>query len=107
MTGYPDFNHPAFRACAKALREEGWKVVDPSEHFGGRTDLPRHKFLAADVQSLMECGAVVLLPGWSSSPGALLEAQIGADRSYQFYLWFPHVKRIVPTTREDIERELA
>lgn len=88
MTGCPENNYPAFRACAKALRLEGWEVVDPSEHFDGELGLPRHKYLAVDVVQLIEeCTGIVLLDYWPNSEGAQLEAQIALDRGYALYRW--------------------
>lgn len=115
MTGLPDLNYQAFAQCAKQLRATGWEVVNPAEHFGGAQDLPRHKFLAADVLALVQkCWGVVLLPGWHESEGAKLEAQIALDLGYEFNLWHPlwtqpdnwYLNMFV-VSNEDIERALA
>lgn len=106
MTGLPDFNFPAFREAAKALRALGWEVEDPSEHFGGSTDLPRYKYLAADVVSLVtKCDAIAFLPGWWESEGAKLEAQIALDRGYDLYDW--DEGHLDPLTREQVEKPMA
>jgi len=103
MTLYPDFNYPEFRKVSAALRADGWTVIDPSEFFGGRTDLPRHKYLAADVASLIDnARGIVLLMGWSLSEGAKLEAQIALDRGYVLFTWISGIG-IVPIAREYVE----
>jgi len=73
MTGLPEHNFPAFHAAAERLRKAGWEVVNPAENFGGRTDLPRERYLREDVAQLVRCDAVALLPGWEESRGAKLE----------------------------------
>lgn len=99
MTGIPDFNYPAFHQCADALRARYYEVINPAEHFDGAQDLPRHKFLAADVLSLIrDCYGIVLLQGWYQSEGARLEAQIALDLGYELFLWMPATRSL---TRED------
>jgi len=73
MTGLPEHNFPAFHAAAERLRKAGWEVVNPAENFGGRTDLPRERYLREDVAQLVRCDAIALLPGWENSRGAKLE----------------------------------
>jgi len=73
MTGLPEHNFPAFHAAAERLRKAGWKVINPAENFGGRTDLPRERYLREDVAQLVRCDAIALLPGWEESRGAKLE----------------------------------
>ena len=79
MTGYPEYNYPAFRAMASRLRVDGHACFDPSETFGGKTDLPRHEYMRMDVQALLESKAVIMLKGWSKSRGALLEHEIALE----------------------------
>jgi len=73
MTGLPEFNFPAFHEAAKAWRAAGWNVLNPAEHFGGRTDLPKRRYLAKAFRTVCEADAIALLPGWGNSPGALAE----------------------------------
>jgi hypothetical protein len=42
MTGYPDYNFPAFRAAAEKLRNDGHSVINPAELstlFGGKAEI--------------------------------------------------------------------
>ena len=73
MTGLPEHNFPAFHAAAERLRKAGWEVVNPAENFGGRTNLPRERYLREDVAQMVRCDAIALLPGWENSRGAKLE----------------------------------
>jgi hypothetical protein len=74
-----DWNFPAFDAVAARWRAEGWLVFNPAEQFDRRTDLPRHIYMRADIEALLEADTIVLLPRWNESPGALLELQIAIE----------------------------
>jgi hypothetical protein len=95
MTGYKDFNFPAFMAAAKMLREMGHEVFNPAEN-----DLERDGELAeaytksetgdvaeaeakgfdkrvaikADLSYIIDqAEGIALLPGWERSKGANAE----------------------------------
>lgn len=77
MTGYPEFNFPAFHAEAKRLRGLGFEVINPAELNGvgvAWVDCMRN-----DIRHLMSCQAVALLEGWAHSRGARLEAHIATE----------------------------
>jgi len=72
MTGMPERNAPAFAEAARELRKQGHLVYCPPE--SGTHDLATWEdFVARDMLQLAEVQAVVVLPGWSQSRGALLE----------------------------------
>lgn len=71
MTGLPNFNYPRFHLEAARLRALGYEVVNPAE-LSEPTD-PRAVCMRRDIQALMTCDAVAMLPGWTSSHGATLE----------------------------------
>jgi nucleoside 2-deoxyribosyltransferase len=83
MSGLPDENFPAFAEAAAKLRAEGFEVVNPAElkvDVTGLTGRARWcKFLKADIKELVDCDAIVMLPGWRLSEGATLELHI-ADK---------------------------
>lgn len=75
ITGKPDGNKPAFAAAAKTLRADGWLVVNPHD-VNAKHPGVWESHMRADIQALMKCDYVRLLPGWSRSRGARLEVAI-------------------------------
>lgn len=75
MTGYDDLNFPQFHHVAGQLRALGFDVVNPAEinvdPKSGWQDCMR-----ADIQQLVTCRAIALLPNWQQSRGACLEHHI-------------------------------
>ncbi|MGC8116000.1 DUF4406 domain-containing protein [Metapseudomonas otitidis] len=71
MTGLPDENRPAFNAEAARLRALGYQVENPAELNPPGT--PRHICMKVDIQALLGCDTIALLPGWIDSAGATLE----------------------------------
>lgn len=86
MTGLPDFNFPAFEEATAALRAIGVVVLSPHEHDleGGfdpsseGEDFDLRAALEWDVAAVIRSDAVVVLPGWQSSPGCTVEVAIAA-----------------------------
>jgi hypothetical protein len=75
MTGLPELNFPAFNQAARALRREGFEVVNPAE-INDDCELDWHACLRADIKALCDCDLIVLLPGWETSNGAHLELHV-------------------------------
>jgi hypothetical protein len=75
MTGYPDFNHPAFNAAAAQLRAAGIAAINPADH-GVVPGAVWEDYLRSDLAQLATCESIYFLPGWSKSRGALLEHHI-------------------------------
>lgn len=75
MTGFEDFNFPAFNSAAAKLRAIGYVVENPSEH-GVVDDAEWRDYMAYDLTRLGLCGIVAVLPGWENSKGARLEVLI-------------------------------
>jgi hypothetical protein len=109
MSGYPQFNFPAFFAAAAALRAAGFEVVSPAE-IDNEEDKgaaltstdgdPTNRvamnnktwgdFLARDVKLLADTGieGIVFLPGWVKSKGAKLEAFVGVlSKNFKFFIY--------------------
>ncbi len=78
MRGYPEYNFPAFREAAAFLRAAGHEVVSPAElddAIGGPefATLNIKDTFRRDLDALLQQDAIVLLPGWTDSRGAILE----------------------------------
>lgn len=75
MTGYPEFNFPAFNAVAALLRESGYETANPADT--GLVDgWEWADYLRYDLRLLTECDAVYTLDGWEASRGAALEMHV-------------------------------
>lgn len=88
MTGYPEYNVPAFKDAALLLRYEGHEVVSPVEifkiHFGNNTELHPSEYLIKDILDLFTCDTICLLKGWEGSVGAKCEAAIAVTLGMKF-----------------------
>jgi hypothetical protein len=76
MTGYENFNYPAFNYAATALRAQGVDVVNPAELHGPDDSGGNHPwqwYLRAGIKAMLACDELVLLPGWGNSRGAQIE----------------------------------
>jgi hypothetical protein len=84
MTGIPDFNFPRFHAEAARLRALGYEVVNPAELVpdtaAGWTFCMRK-----DIEALLSCSGIALMPGRHKSRGALLEHHIA--RSLEMHVF--------------------
>lgn len=79
MTGKPDHNHPAFHAMEDRLHDLGKECVNPARNFRGDTSLPRKDYMRHDIEQLLACASIVMLPGWHESEGASLESCIAYE----------------------------
>lgn len=75
MTGYADFNYPAFNAAAAQLRALSVAAINPADH-GVVPGATWEDYLRSDIAQLATCESIYFLPGWSKSRGALLEHHI-------------------------------
>jgi hypothetical protein len=86
MTGYKDFNYPAFETAAKRLSKLGMLVVSPTWHdeiVSGRAGDHRYQdYLRLGFRMLLQCDGIVMLPGWTKSLGARRELEIALDLNY-------------------------
>lgn len=76
MSGYPDFNYPAFNAAAAQLRVLGHEVINPTE-----ISSPEDGYkgcMRKDLRELLRDGVdtIAVLPGWQDSKGARDEVYV-------------------------------
>lgn len=85
MTGYPEFNYPAFHSTAGRLRCMGFDVISPAElnpiDPSLKVDEKYHaelypSYIRRDITALLECDHICMLKGWQASKGATLEHHI-------------------------------
>lgn len=94
MTGYPEFNFPAFFAAQAKLEAEGWTVknpaakdsegdviADPSFATGNANDLVTNGWdfrgaFSWDANAIIYGDGIYMLRGWEYSPGACAEHAI-------------------------------
>ncbi|UTN73780.1 DUF4406 domain-containing protein [Pseudomonas aeruginosa] len=69
---------PAFHAEAARLRSLGYQVENPAEH-GEIPGFEWADYLRLDLQKLLTCQAIALLPGWMDSKGARLEFTVATN----------------------------
>lgn len=84
MTGYPDFNRPAFYAAAAYLRMQGYEVASPAELEGDDRD-PWETWMRKALTLMLTCDAVAFLPGWRTSRDAWLEHHVATALGMQRY----------------------
>lgn len=72
MTGLPNFNYPAFNACAARLRARGLQVENPAETPPSAC-ASWVGWMRLTLAQLLRCDAVHMLPGWQLSRGARIE----------------------------------
>lgn len=104
MSGYPEFNFPAFFAADGRLSAQGWDVVNPAaksaekdldpdayEQGDGAKAIDKgFNFREAyrwDVNAVIDCDAIYMLKGWQYSPGAVGEhaVAVAMKRHYPDY----------------------
>lgn len=75
MTGYENYNRPAFNKVADKLRSQGYDVLNPAE-IGLGPDATWQDYMREDIRMLTHADAIYLLDGWEQSRGATIEKQI-------------------------------
>ena len=85
MRGIPLWNFPAFDEWRDFMYEAGWYVISPAdmdrdlgidEH--DYPDLPftMEDAMSRDIEQILSCTAILLLPGWENSTGVATELTV-------------------------------
>lgn len=85
MSNLPDWNFPAFHAMADRLHAAGYQVVNPSELYEAMDQVPTEwvDSMRFAIKILVDCDAIVMLPGWQQSKGATIEAAIARSLGFK------------------------
>lgn len=120
MSGKPQFNIPTFDAAAEDLRGRGLEVVSPAElddpafreqclasADGGELPDDRDTWgtlLARDIKLITDDGiqAIVVLPGWQKSKGALLETFVACLVGIPVFWYDPDVAVLYGVSAQDL-----
>lgn len=74
MTGYPEYNYPAFERAEELLVAKGYEVLNPT------TNNPEHptwvNYMRASIAQVIAADGIATLDNWQMSAGAALEVQI-------------------------------
>lgn len=99
MTGYPEWNFPAFFEAEKQLIKLGYEVLNPAHSDGTTLELalesagiperPNHTwawYMRRDLPHVLDCDALCVLPGWQESKGASLEVHVANAIGIPIYI---------------------
>jgi hypothetical protein len=89
MTGYDEYNFPAFAEAAKGLRELGYAVCSPAEtdQFLGLGVMTHAQYLRFDFARVLEADFLVALDGWERSMGAISEILMAVRMGTKVWRW--------------------
>jgi hypothetical protein len=88
MTGYDQFNRPAFNAAREHLQAQGFSVIVPGddeehtirERLAWRVEQPkRAAYMFRDFLHVLTANGVAVLEGWQDSPGSKAEVLVAQE----------------------------
>jgi hypothetical protein len=87
VTGVPDYGKARFAHVTYLLREEGFEVISPIE-LGRIVDGTYEDYLLRDIKyGVVPATALVMLPGWPHSRGAMGELNTAVTMGYPIGIW--------------------
>lgn len=98
MSGYPEYNYPAFARAKAELEEAGVKVCSPHEIPWPEEELEGEELwqymMRLAMRQLLDCRGIILMAGWVKSKGAVAEANVATALAMPAY--FLDGKYLVP-----------
>lgn len=84
MRGWPENNFPAFSEAVRELESRGFRMTSPHQmdlDLGfNPSDIPSEEFIKEcilrDLEAISQSEAIVFLPGWQESEGAMAEYHV-------------------------------
>ena len=86
MNGQPDLGRKAFNTAEMVMRSRGFKVLNPACL---PVDLPPESYMPICLAMLGQADAIVLLPGWDTSPGSCLEHEVALYQHLDIIEYIP------------------
>jgi hypothetical protein len=115
MTGYADLNHPLFYVAEEHLKTKGYEVINPAK-MDEELGLDPHKgvmdpeFLKdavkRDLEAVMICDGIAVLPEWEGSKGARAEVAVAQWLGKPVYL-FPSMAELSKESMLDEAKRLT
>lgn len=110
MTGYDEYNFPAFDKAKKVLGDHGIDILSPHDIDHGETPETRGGlnytvYLRAGFKMLLECHGIILLHGWTASKGAIHELRIANALQYPVYALGTKMDYMIQLADGDAELE--
>lgn len=108
MTGYPEFNIPAFRLAKEELEKLGFQIQLPFDIDNEQKDWQWGDYLAEDIRLICnECTGMILMPEWERSRGAKLElaAALMQSLKYSNFEFYEYDSRL--TTKYRLKRRTS
>ncbi len=96
MTGYDEFNRPAFNKAREHLQEMGFSVIVPGddEEYTIRErlawkveDTSRRAYMFRDFLHILTANAVAVLDGWTHSKGSRAEVMVAQEIGIPVVWW--------------------
>lgn len=80
MTGYTEYNFPAFFAASDVVRSLGYEPINPAEGVTNTSE-QWEWYMRRALKLMLDADEIWMLPGWEDSPGARLELAVAESLS--------------------------
>jgi nucleoside 2-deoxyribosyltransferase len=91
MTGYEQYNYPAFDRVAKHLRSLGYEIRSPHECEPETDSVSEEQLwenmMVKCMKMMEECSAIILMQGWPHSRGARRELEYAIRYDFQIFYY--------------------
>ncbi len=82
MSGIEARNKPAFYMMEHIVKQFGVQVLSPAHH---PPDMPYEWYMRRDITFVCQANIMIMLKGWRSSPGAMVEWTVGRVIGVKIY----------------------